>query len=452
MTVSRGMDVMAQAKTTMKAKQTKSFFRKIIIEADDGPIKLRFRGLLNYPNLKYTDEQLEGMSEEDLVTHLLYYAGYFNNELDKNGIIESIKNRYNSKEPIFGASHYIDRNKGRKKDLYMNCGDTEALLNTAKDTKCRMCYCSNKGDKGIGFPSRKLVFSFYDYRAQHVIPGAEDNASKYKWCTKANKGFCEHCAYNNKVGDKSENYRKKYDSGMRYLELPIPAAEALIACEQRVMMYCRSCGLGRLTPNGAYCPNSACYQWFDFDDLICSGWDPSKATSIQCQHCNMHVIPEMSYECNSCDNPVASRLYDVDILVSVTEQATARGKRKNFQFVEQIPITPLTLEDELGFKILSTAFIDYENDQFTTVPSVEDQLDFIGITQDPLGEIEIQHPGNHAEQIGQLRAAKQVPPNIAGPVKLPTVVPSVTSKPAFPKASVGAVPVKKKKPGGISFK
>lgn len=370
------------------------------MDIEDGvPVLARFRGLLEYPNIQYSKSMLKSLDDDDLVEHLLLLQAGYNEKWDRKKMIDIILKRYENKEPAMCGSHYISRNKGRFHSeglmQFVNCGDSEALfLDDPRNGECRLCHARIQGDQGVGLGQPNYFFSFWDYRQKHQVL-KKSGDKEYIYCTLEAKGHCKHCSINKKVGW-SEKTRSRenpipgarplYEVGMTYLNLRAFAADQLIACEQRISKYCRSCGDGRLRPVGAFCPEEDCGEAFDWDDLISDGWapdDPDIDNRIRkCPHCYERVVPELELECSGCDDPVRGRLCDADIVIMRTKS----GKNNYaWSFTEQLPLRPLNpFESDVDKRILAAPLPDYEEPDLCGPPSIDEQLKQLGAAIDPV--------------------------------------------------------------------
>lgn len=455
--MNRGIDMMKRAEQAQKTKSDKSWDWKyqLRIEPEDGPVPLRYRGVLLDIPYKYPDDELRSFSKDQLAAVLVDVGGTYASDMNLEELRKQIKARYAVKEPFFYGRHFARRNMGNKAagGPFINCGDSAALSSEDQDvvSTCRVCHAIDEGDSSIN-RSSSFAFTFWDYRGQHVIKKGKDAKNEYVACTMATKRHCEHCSHNTKVADpKSNNFRTRYDNGNRYLAIPISVAKALIACEQRVTRRCKSCRVGELAPVGAYCPNEACYQPFDFDGLLASGWDPDNRGLTKCHACKLSVTPELQYECSHCQTPTASRLYDVDLLVSVTKEGAADKQRTNYQFVEQMPVKPLDpFNDKTAAKILATPMLVFE--ELLGPPTVQEQLRWIGVHNDPMTAAgHEEEPANEGPPERAMRAPTPPPgrglPTVVPPRRGPPPGPSAPQRPAAPPPPRTAVALSGKKKG-----
>ena len=433
----RGLDVMKRAASQVKSKGGEAYKHRLQLKPEDGAVPLRYRGVLTGFTTVYDEEELRTFNKDQLAWHLIELAGAYSSEMNVKQLMEAIQSRYDYKEPFYFASHYAERNMGVKGvSPYLNCGDYAATLDRNLTTSCRVCHVINEGDKSLGYASSKFAFSFYDYRSQHVLKGrTKDDKNEYEVCTMEVKGYCAHCSHNNKVGDKSEDARPRYTMGLRYAELSMSAAQALVSAEHRVMRRCRTCLTGTLSPVGAYCPLKDCYHPLDFDELLCNGWDPDTNKAVDCPHCGQGITPTLLYQCNTCDTPISCKLYDVDVLASVTKDGPGKKAKNNWQFAERIPVRPLDPSNELDAKILALPMFDFE--KMLEQSTVEQQMHWIGTREDPMGEVEPQRYTSSGPP-----ASRMAP---ATPKALPTIVPPA------PKRQVVAAPTPTvAKRGGIA--
>lgn len=330
---------------------------------------------------------------------------------------QSITNRLTKEmDPIIWVRHYTDRNKTIKgKNTYSNCGDPEAAVNAADPynftTKCRPCGERQGGDKSVGNPMQRICWAFYDMRKQHVVKAEKkgDYDERYD-CTLEEKNRCTFCSRNRKAaGGKDQEdlskeelknlvenygYSPKYTVASRILDLPMGQAGAVDIVATKVRMTMCRCGDGELTVDGGECPE--CNSEFDFDDLVSNGWnpeepDPDKQLKFRCGECDEAVKPRATFECSECDDPTSARLGDVPIRVTVLKGE----KGSTWSFAPDGPACPIELGDDPDTdRVLGCRMPDW--DQHTRVPEVLEQLDYLSLQVDPLGEVEVPTGGGAA--------------------------------------------------------
>ncbi len=397
----RGIRVAKQAQAAAKNRAGRSRYSRRHTPTVGVPFKARFRGLFRMPSVVYTEKELQKLDRDDLVEVVRDLQAVYRPSMEDKDVVQSILERYEQIEPVLGARHYCERNRGRKDGVYafINCGDQEAAITGDVRTKtdCKVCEAKLGGDKGVSFGNTGYYFSAYIHEHQHQI--VKDDKKEYVRCVLDDDdsgGYCKHCEHNEELDDRPQEeieaiknskgemeemaqlvkrgYRRRLPVAMRMLDLAQKFALGLLDVNRRLTGRCRSCGTGKLKKVGAYCPNKLCKEEYEWRELLHSGWNPDDPQEIECPFCEKDVIPAISYECNECEDAVPSQLCDTIV------ECCMLGERqqKTWTFIEQYPICPLDPEDEDDLKVLAAPLPNY--DQELKAPSEEEQLKYLGVS------------------------------------------------------------------------
>lgn len=316
------------------------------------------------------------------------------------------------KEPVLWVRHYTQRNQGRfdgsggnrkRVSPTLNCGDPKAVVDAEDwnfETRCRPCHERQNGDKGVGNAAQRVAWSVYSLTWQHRVKAEKKGEwDDYIDCTQETKGRCRYCAQNRKIDPRKQSdipreelekmvssygYASLREVAMVVFDLPAGQEPLVTALATNIRMTLCRCGEGKLDVTGACCPE--CSEDFDYDDLLIAGWnpeepDPEKQLHVVCGSCNEQVKPEPAFECDACDDPTSARLGDVPVRITCI-----KGERgSNWSFQVEGEACPMVLgDDDQTDKILNARMPDWE--KVTEVPSVKDQLVYLGLHKDPLGE------------------------------------------------------------------
>jgi hypothetical protein len=356
---------------------------------------------------------LDDMDEDDLLEMATEIGARVWEDIKDEHLRGSIERRLTSElEPVIWCRHYTQRNQGRyegsggsrkRVSPYLNCGDPAAVVaaeDWSFDTVCRPCYERQNGDKGVGNAQQRVAWSVYSLTRQHRVKAEKKgDYDEYIDCTQATKGRCRQCAQNRKIDKREQKdipkddlkelmesygYSPLYEVGMVVFDLPAGQEPLVTALATEIRMTLCRCGEGKLEVTGAACPE--CEESFDYDDLLIAGWnpeepDPEKQLHVTCGSCDERVKPDPAFECDECDEPTSARLGDVPIKITCIKGD--RGSSWSFQIAGDV--CPMELgDDEQTDKILGARMPDWES--VTAVPDVKDQIVYLGLRKDPLGD------------------------------------------------------------------
>lgn len=206
--------------------------------------------------------------------------------------------------------HWINRpsKDGKRKGFNMICS-----TDTDKQGRCLSCHYASAGKKHIS-PFRIMTpLQLIDYTVGHLKPN-DDSSKKPRFepCTMSRpcKGSCE----------------KDMDmtiAGARMLTLGPSHLSHLGEFQEHIGKTCRSCG-GDIHVVSFDCP--ACEgEIVSADDL--TEWSPKEINEFSgregsCSHCDYEGTPEEVIDCESCDNPERTEIYNVDVHIKKAGEGT----------------------------------------------------------------------------------------------------------------------------------
>lgn len=343
---------------------------------------------------------LEDMGEDELwevATHL--NCNGLTEDSGEKDLREAITRRIEAElEPITQVKHYIPRNKGQKRELWINCANPDAAANALDwrfETDCRPCYERMNGDEGVSTMS-PFTWTVWDTRSVHRVPTkVKGEKDKYESCTMLTKNRCRWCSHNKGIDPREQDdikldelkklalkgYCRKYQNKLRLLELPETQYGLIEALEAEVRTTCcRACGEQTLQVTGATCPD--CDEEFDFDALLATGWDPEKpsALAVRCESCDSSVKPDCAYECE-CGDPTPARLGDVPVKARMTKEGKNQRRVWTFKIAGKAEPFVIGESDERDV-IIKAKLFDF--DEVTKAPTIPEQVHALGAAVDPI--------------------------------------------------------------------